>query len=109
MKEYLVTSPILTFPNFDKQFILFTDASISGLEAILSHTLQENKYIVITIEYLTKWSEVHVFSNAKVTSVVFFFYGDIICHYRYPKVFLTDQGTHIINKLVDSLYSHMEV
>lgn len=36
LKECLVISPIFVFPNFDKQFILFTDASISGLGAILS-------------------------------------------------------------------------
>jgi hypothetical protein len=36
LKECLITSPILKFPDFNKQFILFTDASILGLGAILS-------------------------------------------------------------------------
>jgi hypothetical protein len=47
LKECLVTSPILIFPNFDKQFILFTDASISGLGAILSQLDERNQEHVI--------------------------------------------------------------
>ncbi|GBB91667.1 hypothetical protein RclHR1_19010001 [Rhizophagus clarus] len=47
LKECLVTSPILAFPNFNKQFILFTDASILGLGAILSQLDEKNQEHVI--------------------------------------------------------------
>ncbi|CAG8677806.1 10431_t:CDS:2, partial [Ambispora gerdemannii] len=36
LKKYLTTSPILIYFDFDKSFILFTDASSIGLGAILS-------------------------------------------------------------------------
>ncbi len=36
LKGRLITSPILIFPNFEKQFVLLTDASTFGLGAILS-------------------------------------------------------------------------
>jgi len=47
LKECLVTSPILMFPNFKEQFILFTDASISGLGAILSQLNEKGQEHVI--------------------------------------------------------------
>jgi len=36
LKKHLTTAPILTYPNFEKPFILFTDASTLGLGAVLS-------------------------------------------------------------------------
>jgi len=47
LKNHLITSPILTYPDFDKPFILFTDASSIGLGAILSQKDSENHEKVI--------------------------------------------------------------
>ena len=41
LKEYLITMPILQYPDFTKPFILFTDASITGLGAVLSQNDDE--------------------------------------------------------------------
>lgn len=46
LKEKLVSSPILGYPDFKKPFILETDASLSGLGAILSQE-QEHGHVVI--------------------------------------------------------------
>ncbi|GBB91669.1 hypothetical protein RclHR1_19010003 [Rhizophagus clarus] len=82
-----------------------------GMDIIgpLPTTLQGNKYIVVATEYLNKWPEARALSNAKATSVVSFFYEDIICRHGCPKVLLTDQGTHFVNELVNSLCSRMGV
>ena len=42
LKEKLITSPILQYPDFTKEFILYTDAFGVGLGAVLSQ-LDEDK------------------------------------------------------------------
>jgi len=43
LKKYLISAPILQYPNFKKPFILHTDASTSGLGAVLAQKNEENK------------------------------------------------------------------
>ena len=47
LKKALCTAPILTRPNWSKPFILLTDASRSGLGAVLSQLDAENRERVI--------------------------------------------------------------
>src|SRR5438045_4708821 len=46
---------------------------------LLPKTDRGNMYIVVATEYLTKWPEARALQNAKASSVVSFFYEDVIC------------------------------
>ena len=74
LKRKIQSAPILVFPDFDKPFLLKTDASREGLGAVLSQkqgdgcyhpfafgshslTLSEKNYHSSKLEFLTlKWS-----------------------------------------------------
>ncbi|KAG2211528.1 hypothetical protein INT45_007797 [Circinella minor] len=47
LKSALCNAPILTRANFDKEFILFTDASHDGLGAVLSQLDEQNREQVV--------------------------------------------------------------
>ena len=47
MKKKLIEYPILVQPDFTKEFVLITDASIEGLGAILTQKNEEGKEVVI--------------------------------------------------------------
>ncbi|EXX63870.1 gag-pol fusion protein [Rhizophagus irregularis DAOM 197198w] len=72
-------------------------------------TKKGNKYIVVATEYLTKWPEARALPDAKASSVVSFFYEDIICHHGCPKEILTDHGSHFVNEMLNSLCNELGV
>ncbi|GBC33783.2 putative integrase core domain protein [Rhizophagus irregularis DAOM 181602=DAOM 197198] len=74
---------------------------------LLPITRTGNQYIIVATEYLTKWPEARALPDAKAASVVPFFYDDIICRHGCPKELLTDQGTHFVNELLDSLCNRL--
>ena len=75
----------------------------------LPKTKNGNLYIVVATEYLTKWPEARAIPDAKASSVISFFYEDIICRHGCPKEILTDRGTHFVNEMLDSLCSKLGV
>ena len=47
LKVALTIAPVLGYPNFNREFILKTDASLRGLGAVLSHVDETGKVCVI--------------------------------------------------------------
>ena len=69
LKLALTTAPVLGYPNFEREFILKTDASLRGLGAVLSQVDEEGKTHVIAYASQTlRPSEkfMHNYSSAKL-------------------------------------------
>jgi ribosomal protein L21E len=66
-------------------------------------TPRGNRYIVVAMDYLTKWPEAKPLTNATAEAVAQFIYDDIICRHGAPTVLISDQGTHFKNKVIDEL------
>jgi transposase InsO family protein len=67
------------------------------------------RYIIIGIEYLTRWVEEREVKDCSATIVVRFIFDDIITRFGCPKILMSDQGTHFINKTVEALTKEFAV
>ena len=64
---------------------------------------KRNEYIIIAIEYFTKWVEAKVVkkANAKQTSI--FLYKNIISRFGYPKILIKDGGLYFLNPVIKEM------
>ena len=68
-----------------------------------------NRYIVVAVDYFTKWSEARALKEATAKEVSRFIYEDIICRHGCPKRILSDRGTHFNNQLIKDLTNKFDI
>ena len=61
------------------------------------------------MNYLTKWPEAKVISNATAEETEKFIYEDIICWYRYSQIILSNKGTHFNNQVIKKLVDRFQI
>ena len=59
-----------------------------------------NRYIIVTVEYMTRWPEAKALPQVKATDVADFIYENIICRFGPPKIIQSDQGTPFVNEII---------
>ena len=69
----------------------------------LPRTEQGNRYIIVAMDYFTKWPEAKAVENIRVETVAKFIYEEIICRHGVPKEILSDRGTSFVNKVINAL------
>jgi hypothetical protein len=67
------------------------------------------RYIITTKKYLTRWAEAREVKDCSETIAARFIFDDIITKFRCPKMLMSDQGTHFINKTIEALTREFEV
>ncbi|KAG8200013.1 hypothetical protein JTE90_001244 [Oedothorax gibbosus] len=60
----------------------------------LPQTTNGNKYILVVLDYFTKWPEAYVILNQEATTVAEAMLQDWICRFRVPLLLHSDQGTN---------------
>jgi Integrase zinc binding domain/Integrase core domain len=75
----------------------------------LPRTTQGNRYIIVAIDYLTKWPEARALQLADALSIAPFLYEDIICRHGIPTEVTTDRGTEFVNQLMETLWKKFKV
>jgi transposase InsO family protein len=58
---------------------------------------------------LTRWAEEREVKDCSATTTVCLIFDDIITRFGCPKIIMSDQGTHFINKIVESLTDEFAV
>ena len=72
----------------------FSVWGIDMIERIAPKALNGHKYILVAIDYFTKWVEVVSYSVLKAKHVARFIENNIICRYRVPQKIISDNGSH---------------
>ena len=58
------------------------------------------RYIITTVEYVTKWAEVEPVPSCPKEVAAKFIYENIITRFGCPLTFISDQGSHFINQTI---------
>jgi transposase InsO family protein len=58
---------------------------------------------------LTRWEEARAVKDYSATTTAHFIFDDIITRFGFPKILMSDQGTHFINKTIESLNQEFEL
>ena len=75
----------------------------------LPRTQRNKKYIVVAMDYLTKWPEARALSEATAEKVAEFIYEQIICQHGCPQIILSDRGTHFNNNMITKLLEKFKI
>ena len=66
----------------------------------LPRTITGKRYIVLAIDFFTKWIEAEALEEADAQTIVKFIHSKIICQHGVPKEITSDRGTEFLNELV---------
>lgn len=66
-------------------------------------TKNGNKYIIVAMDYLTKWPEARAITNMRADTVAKFIYEEIICRHGTPYEILSDRGRSFLNQVIEEL------
>ena len=72
----------------------FSVWSIDVIEWIASKASNGHEYILLAIDYFTKWVEVASYSVLKAKHVARFLENNIICRFGVPQEIIFDNGSH---------------
>ena len=59
-----------------------------------------HKYILVSIDYFTKWVEAALYKSVTQTMVAWFLKYNIIWHYGMPRELIIDSGTNLNGKMI---------
>jgi len=75
----------------------------------LPRTLRGNRYIVVAVDYLTKYPEAKALPLADALNIAPFIYEEIICRHGIPTELTSDRGTEFINELMQLMTQHFGI
>jgi len=67
------------------------------------------RYIITATKYLTRWVEVKAIKYCSAGITARFIFGHIITWFRCPRILMSDQGTHFLNKTIEALVEEFQV
>ena len=72
-------------------------------------TREGNRYIVVAMDYFSRWSEARPLKAANAETVATFIYEEIICRFGLPRILQSDRGIHFVNEVIWKLTKRFRV
>ena len=72
-------------------------------------TINQNKYIIVTIDYLTKWAETGALPDGTAEEAAQFFVKNVVLRHGTPQTLITDRGKCLIAELTQKVLALLEI
>ncbi len=72
-------------------------------------TREENRYIMVAMDYFSRWPKVKPLKAANAETVAIFIYEEIICRFGPPRIIQSDRGTYFVNEVIRKLMERFRV
>ena len=82
---------------------------IDMIERIDPTTSNGHRFILVAIDYFTKWVEVASYTNVTKQVVTHFIKHNIIYRYGIPEKIITDNGSNLNNKMMTELCKSFKI
>src|SRR6266540_6922845 len=76
---------------------------------LLLITREGNRYIVIVMDYFSRWPEVRPLRAANADTIATFLYEEIICKFEASRILQSDRGTHFVNEIIQKLIKRFRI
>lgn len=67
------------------------------------------KFLVVAIDYFTKWVEAEPLATTSGHNIIKFFWKQIICQFRIPHTLISDNETQFANNLFREWFEDLQI
>ena len=93
-RDKMALQPIIPLKPFVKWGIDFAGLISPCIKGM------RNEYILVVVDYVTKWAEAKAFRVDDAKNVTTFLYENIIVRFGYPIELVSNRGTHFVNEVI---------
>ena len=68
-----------------------------------------HRFILVAIDYFTKWVEASSFATITKNVVAWFIKHNLVCHHGVPERIITDNGTNLNNMMITELCKQFKI